>query len=218
VPFRSTFQQVLPIWAGIAAGVFLIVILLLFFAVIRNRASRRTDLPFSVSKNTAAETTYAVVLVGIIAGLSVGSYLFNVDDGAGAGTPAAKVVGPVANINVIAHRWCWRFEYAAAPVTVDGECTSGQYPTVVVPTGRTVDFALTSTDVVHAFWLPHFAAKRDVYPDHVNHLRMTFDRAGRWHGRCSEFCGTHHVTMDFWVRAVSPTEYQHFLDSGGIAA
>jgi cytochrome c oxidase subunit 2 len=66
-------------------------------------------------------------------------------------------------------------------------------------------------------WLPDFAAKRDVYPDHVNHLRLTFDHAGRWRGRCSEYCGTHHVTMDFFVRAVSPQDYQQFLNSGGTA-
>jgi len=41
---------------------------------------------------------------------------------------------------------------------------------------------------------------------------------GRWLGRCSEFCGTHHVDMDFYVRAVSPGEYQQWLQGGGTVA
>src|SRR5947209_16066305 len=100
-------------------------------------------------------------------------------------------------------------------VRVTGECSTGDFPTVVVPAGQPVEFDLTSQDVVHAFWLPDFAAKRDAYPDHINTLRMVFPQQGRWRGRCSEYCGTHHVTMDFYVQVVSPAQYQQFLHSGG---
>jgi cytochrome c oxidase subunit 2 len=78
-----------------------------------------------------------------------------------------------------------------------------------------VEFHITSHDVIHSFWLPDFAIKRDAFPDHVNTLRMVFPHEGRWRGRCSEYCGTHHVTMDFFVRVVSPAQYQQLLHSGG---
>jgi cytochrome c oxidase subunit 2 len=54
-------------------------------------------------------------------------------------------------------------------------------------------------------------------PDHVNTLTLTFDHTGQWLGRCSEYCGTHHVTMDFFVRAVPSDQYQQWLAHGGAA-
>jgi cytochrome c oxidase subunit 2 len=215
VPFRPEFDKILLIWSAGAAAVFVMVTGLLLFAIARNRASRRTELPFRASKNNPLEGAYAVALVGAIAALAVGSWVANSHLSNGEGTPASRVLAPVADIAVTAQRWCWSFGYSSAGVHVDSECIRDRVPTVVVPVGRTVDFALRSVDVVHAFWLPDFAAKRDVYPDHVNHLRITFPHAGVWAGRCSEFCGPFHHTMRFLVRALPPEQYQSFLDSGG---
>ncbi|PZS39507.1 MAG: cytochrome c oxidase subunit II [Pseudonocardiales bacterium] len=216
MPFRDVFDQVLGIWSVIAAVVFGLVIAILLVAIVRNRIKRRPTLPFVASKNTPLELGYVVVLGVIAAGLIVGSFLANsrLHDGVGL---AATATPPAARINVTAFRWCWDFAYQAAPVHVTGECAPGDVPTVVVAAGQPVEFDITSRDVVHAFWLPDFAVKRYAYPDHVNTLRMVFPRQGRWRGRCAEYCGTHHVTMDFYVKVVSPAQYQQFLHSGGTA-
>jgi cytochrome c oxidase subunit 2 len=211
------FDETLLIWSTGAATVFVLVTGLLMFAVARNRASRRAAPAFRTSKNHPVEAAYAVGLVGVIAALAVGSWVANSRLSQGEETPAAHV-GPVVHIDVAAQRWCWSFGYITGRAHLDSECTPQRVPTVVVPVGRTVDFALSSVDVVHAFWLPEFAAKRDVYPDHVNHLRMTFPRAGRWPGRCSEFCGPFHWTMRFFVRAVPAADYEKFMNSGRAGA
>jgi cytochrome c oxidase subunit 2 len=217
MPFSTVFDEVFRVWALIAGGVFVLVTGILLVAIILNRAKRREKLPFRASENEPLEIGYAVVLAGIVAFLVVGSFQASNRLDGGVGISEAEITTPAASIDVIAYRWCWDFIYRAVPVTVTGECTTGEYPTVVVPAGRPVEFNITSRDVVHAFWLPGFAAKRDAYPDHVNTLRMIFPQQGLFTGRCSEFCGTHHVTMDFHVRAVSPAEYQQFLDSAGAA-
>ncbi|RCW46090.1 cytochrome c oxidase subunit 2 [Halopolyspora algeriensis] len=216
MPFSTVFDQLFTVWAAIAGGVFVLVTGIVLVAVLINRAKRRRKLPFRASENKPVELGYVVVLAGIVAALFYGSYQANSALNHGKGL-AAETTTPAARIDVTAYRWCWDFAYQSAPVTVTGTCTTNDFPTVVVPAGQPVEFNLTSRDVVHAFWLPDFAAKRDAYPDHVNTLRMVFPEEGRWRGRCSEYCGTHHVTMDFYVRAVSPAEYQQYLDSGGAA-
>ncbi|MFN2536496.1 MAG: cytochrome c oxidase subunit II [Pseudonocardiaceae bacterium] len=215
VPFRNVFDQALAMWSAIAAIVFFLVSIILLGAIARNRANRRDTLPFQASKNTPLELGYVVALALIVGGLVFGSFLWNSRLHNGVGLAQAETA-PAARINVTAYRWCWEFAYQASPVRVTGECSTGDFPIVVVPAGQPVEFDLTSRDVVHAFWLPDFAAKRDAYPDHVNTLRMVFPQQGRWRGRCSEYCGTHHVTMDFYVQVVSPAQYQQFLHSGGV--
>ena len=217
MPFRPVFDQIFGIWSLIAAIVFVLVTGLLLVAIVRNRAKRREQLPFRASKNTPVELGYVVVLAVIAAGLVVGSFLANSRLHGGVGL-AAKTAAPATRITVTAYRWCWDFADQAAPVHETGQCSTGDFPTVVVPAGQPVEFDITSSDVVHGFWLPDFATKRLAYPDHVNTLRMVFPRQGRWRGRCSEYCGTHHVTMDFYVRVVSPAQYQQFLHSGSTAS
>ncbi|MDR7301436.1 cytochrome c oxidase subunit II [Haloactinomyces albus] len=216
MPFLKVFNQVFSVWATIAGIVFALVTVTLLVAIIRNRANRRANPPFRASKNNPLEVGYVVVLAGIAAALFYGSFQANSALNHGKGL-AAETTTPAAHIDVTAYRWCWEFSYQEAPVTVTGTCTARDFPTVVVPAGRPVEFNITSEDVVHAFWLPDFAVKRDAFPDHVNTLRMVFPEEGRWRGRCSEYCGTHHVTMDFYVRAVSPAEYQQYLQNGGAA-
>jgi cytochrome c oxidase subunit 2 len=220
MPFRPVFDQVLTIWAAVAGVVFALVCAILLVAIARNRAKRRDTLPIKRSENTPLEAGYVVVLGGIVAALVTGSLLANakLNNGVGLSEAEAKAAaGPaetVAEIDVTGFRWCWEFDYEAAPVTVTGECRGGDFPTIVVPAGQPVEFNLSSDDVLHSFWLPDFAVKRDAFPHHVNTLRMVFPEEGKWRGRCSEFCGTYHVTMDFYVRAVSPAEYEQFLQTG----
>jgi cytochrome c oxidase subunit 2 len=215
MPFRNVFDQALAVWSAIAGAVFVLVISILLVAIGRNRARRREGLPFSASKNAPVELGFVVILAAIVGALVFGSFVWNSRLHNGVGLAQTDSSPPAARINVTAFRWCWNFDYQSAPVHVTGKCTTGDFPTVVVPAGQPVEFDITSTDVVHALWLPDFAVKRDAYPDHVNTLRMVFPEQGRWRGRCSEYCGTHHVTMDFYVRVVSPAQYQQFLHSGG---
>ncbi len=215
MPFTSVFDRLLSVWASIAGAVFVLVGGILLVAIIRNRATRRDELPFRTSKNTPLELSYVVVLAVIAGGLIYGGFVANSKLNGGEGLAEAETTAPAAQVDVTAYRWCWEFSYRKSPVTTTGECTEREFPTVVVPAGKPVEFNITSDDVIHSFWLPDFAVKRDAYPGHTNTLRMKFPEEGRWRGRCSEYCGTHHVTMDFYVKVVSPQEYQQYLQSGG---
>jgi cytochrome c oxidase subunit 2 len=161
------------------------------------------------------EIGYAVALAGIAVFLIV--MTANANHRQEHVQEAARASGDAVRVDVTAFQWCWQFTHRDGPASETGTCQRdpATRPTLVVPIGRPVELRLTSRDVVHALWIPDLALKSDVYPDHTNVLATTFDHAGTWLGRCSEFCGSHHPTMEFWVRAVPEQEYQQYLASGG---
>src|SRR4051794_30436932 len=178
--FREVFEQVFTLQTLIAGGVFVLVVGVLVVVVARNRARKREHLPFAARENNALEIGVSVVLAGVAAFLVWVSLDANTRLGGGTGIAQATAGPPPPAIDVTAFRWCWDFSYRAAPIRVTGTCDNvADRPVVVVPAGQPVDFAITSRDVVHSFWVPEFGVKRDANPDHVNALRMEFPE-GRW--------------------------------------
>jgi cytochrome c oxidase subunit II len=96
--------------------------------------------------------------------------------------------------------------------------TSDEIPVLVLPTGKRIEFVLASSDVIHGFWVPEFLFKRDVLPNpKENHSDNVFqiseiEREGAFVGRCTEMCGTYHAMMNFEVRAVSPEDFQEYIE------
>ncbi|NIJ11850.1 cytochrome c oxidase subunit 2 [Saccharomonospora amisosensis] len=215
--FLEVFQRTLSWQAVVASVVFGLIALTLLgtLAVSRRRSPdrRRRD------SRPVLEGVYALLLAGT-AGVIVyvtASAHQEVRTGE-TGYHVSNRPGAV-RVDVTAFQWCWQFDYADTGKSVTGTCREGNegLPTLVVPTGRPVELRLTSNDVVHALWIPDLAVKLDTYPDHTNTLTMSFDREGRWLGRCAEFCGEHHPAMHFNVRAVAPQEYQQWLQQGPAA-
>ena len=211
---HGIFNDIFRLEIAIAGAVFAIIFVLLVVSLIRRRAGAQ-ERPSGPAHNTPLEVGYAVGLAAVAVFLIV--VTANANHREGQIQQAARTAPDVARIDVTAFQWCWQFRHLDGPATEDGTCTEdpSTRPVLVVPVGRPVELRLTSRDVVHALWIPDLAVKKDVYPDHTNSLAFTFDRPGQWLGRCSEFCGTHHATMDFYVRAVPEQEYQQYLASGG---
>ncbi|MCT1613098.1 aa3-type cytochrome oxidase subunit II [Corynebacterium sanguinis] len=95
--------------------------------------------------------------------------------------------------------------------------TTDEVPVLVLPTETPIEFRLASGDVSHAFWVPEFLFKRDVYAHpESNQQQRSFqieriDREGAFVGRCAEMCGTYHAMMNFEVRAVSPEDFRAYI-------
>ncbi len=85
-------------------------------------------------------------------------------------------------------------------------------PTLWLPKGETVQFVLTSRDVIHSFWVLPFLMKQDVIPGHVNRFEVTPNKEGTFRGKCAELCGADHSRMLFNVKVVSPERYQKHLE------
>jgi cytochrome c oxidase subunit 2 len=103
--------------------------------------------------------------------------------------------------------------------SVETQGSSAEIPVLVVPTGTRIQFNLASADVIHSFYVPQFAFKRDVMPNPVqNHTNYMFqitdiDRTGSFVGRCAEMCGDYHSMMNFEIRAVSPADFKTFIQA-----
>ncbi len=129
---------------------------------------------------------------------------------------------PDVKVNVTAFQWNWEFSYPEEGDTPSGgEVTtigsSEEVPILVLPTGQRVEFTIESADVIHAFWVPEFLFKRDVFPhpeknDSQNVFQISsIDKEGAFVGRCAEMCGTYHSAMNFEVRAVSPELFDRYV-------
>jgi cytochrome c oxidase subunit 2 len=89
--------------------------------------------------------------------------------------------------------------------------TGNPGPTLVLPEGETVQFVLTTRDVIHSFWVIPFLMKQDVIPGHTNTFEVTPTQQGTFLGKCAELCGVDHSRMLFNVEVVSPEEYDQYL-------
>ena len=87
----------------------------------------------------------------------------------------------------------------------------GPLPVLEIPAGETVQFNLTSQDVIHAFWVPEFLFKRDVIPGHPNHFEVTPTKTGTFIGHCTELCGLYHSRMLFVVKIVTPAQFHQWI-------
>ena len=104
---------------------------------------------------------------------------------------------------MVGHQWWWEFRYPELNITTANE--------VHIPVGQTVSFRMHTADVVHSFWPPRFAGKRDVFPNRETRLWFKAEEAGEYPGQCAEFCGIQHGRMAFRVKAQTPEEFQTWV-------
>jgi cytochrome c oxidase subunit 2 len=115
-------------------------------------------------------------------------------------------------VEVIGHQWWWEFRYPQYQVVTANE--------LYLPVGRTVNFTMTSKDVIHSFWIPSLSGKRDVMPNHTNYLWFSPDSSGSnaWNGACAEFCGTSHANMKFRTFTVAAADFESWAKHQAEAA
>jgi cytochrome c oxidase subunit II len=107
-------------------------------------------------------------------------------------------------VNVKAHKWWWEFTY---PASVAGTQFTTAYE-MHLPVGRPVEIDLTSTDVIHSFWVPSLHGKRDAFPGRHSSLFIQANEVGRFEGQCAEFCGVQHANMRFAVVVESAQAFE----------
>jgi cytochrome c oxidase subunit 2 len=94
-------------------------------------------------------------------------------------------------VNVTGYQWWWRVEYPNLGIVTANE--------IHMPVGSRLVIDLDSADVLHSFWVPKLAGKRDMIPNQENQLWFTADTPGIYHGHCAELCLGAHAYMRFRV-------------------
>ncbi len=106
-------------------------------------------------------------------------------------------------VEVVGHQYWWEIRYPGTRVVTANE--------LHIPAGEPVTLRLTSEDVIHSFWIPELAGKKDLVPGRENTLVIEADRPGTYYGQCAEFCGIQHANMATLVVAHPRDEYEAWL-------
>ncbi len=132
------------------------------------------------------------------------------------------------DIKVTGYQWKWQYEYLGEGVEFMSELTTSESAIynlepktefylsevnepLVLPIGKKIRFLLTAKDVIHAWWVPDLAVKRDAVPGFINETWAKIDEPGIYRGFCAELCGKGHAFMPIVVHAVSEEEYAVWL-------
>jgi cytochrome c oxidase subunit 2 len=191
--FRTT------LW--LATIVFIVVEAGLLWAIYRYRGKPDDAEPKQVHGSTIMEITWTIIPALVLAVVAVPTVKTIFDT---AKVPATSPDGQAPlKVEVIGHQWWWEFRYPELGIT-----TANQ---LHVPVGRTVDLRMKTVDVLHSFWIPQFAGKRDVFPNRETRLWFTAKETGEFPGACAEFCGLQHARMDFYVMVNTPEEFAEWV-------
>ncbi len=112
-------------------------------------------------------------------------------------------------VAVTGQQFAWSFQYPPS-VTGSAPVSSTQ---LYLPEGESVNFAMQSKDVIHAFWIPAFRLQEDVVPGITTSYRATPDRLGTYPIVCNLLCGLGHSLMRATVHVVPAAQFQAWLKS-----
>jgi cytochrome c oxidase subunit 2 len=143
----------------------------------------------------AVAATIVILLVFFVTDMSVGRTLTLV--------PTRHPL----TIEVVGHQWWWEVTYA--DTSPHGRFTTANE--IHIPVGEPVLFVLTAADVIHSFWVPNLAGKKDLIPGYTQSVWFQADTAGLYRGQCAEFCGAQHAKMAMHIVAQPKHEYQRWV-------
>jgi len=131
-------------------------------------------------------------------------------------------------VKVIGSQWRWTYEYMEDDIKivsnlVPKEKAGDMYlravdDHLVIPINTQVRFLHTATDVLHSWWVPALAIKKDSIPGYINETYTNADTEGTYYGQCAENCGTGHAFMPIKVEVLSKEKYAVWLEGRKAAA
>jgi len=105
------------------------------------------------------------------------------------------------DINVVAAKWSWSFEYPNGYVDND----------LHVPVDQPVRLTMRSKDVIHSLFIPDFRVKMDVVPGRYSTIWFQAPDPGDYGLYCTAYCGTGHSDMLARVIVHKPGEFEKWL-------
>ena len=131
-------------------------------------------------------------------------------------------------VKVTASQWKWQYEYpeenirfvstiATAQDQIHNREAKGEHylqevdNPLILPTNKKVRILLTSTDVIHSWWVPSFGVKRDAVPGYLREMWVNIEKPGIYRGQCAQLCGDGHAFMPIVVEAVAETQFNEWV-------
>ncbi len=209
----------------ICATIFVVVFVPMGIALVRHRKSAGAQAA-KFHDNLRLEIVWTIIPCLILVGMAwpATKLIIAMKD-----TSAAELT-----IKVTGHQWKWEYEYLgdgirflSNPSTpqdqIAGTQARGEHyllevdRPLVVPAGKKIRLVMTSSDVIHSWWLPALGVKQDAVPGFIRDAWFRADAPGTYRGQCAELCGIGHAFMPVVVEAVDDARYAAWKDEQKIA-
>jgi len=219
--------HMLMYWWCVAIAVF--VFGWMIYSIVRFRKSAGAVADAKLVHNTIAEVIWTVlpVLILIIMAVPAARTLIQTED----------ATNTELTIRVTGYQWKWGYEYVDTGVTLFStldrasnaarQLGSGLDPyqvpnyllnvdhPLVVPAGVKVRLLVTAQDVIHSWWVPALAIKKDAIPGFLNEAWFKIDTGmtGLFRGQCAELCGRDHGFMPIVIDVRSKADFAAWMQT-----
>jgi cytochrome c oxidase subunit 2 len=176
---------------------FVLIVGLIVVFVRRYRRRSEDEITPHITHNQVLEIAWSVIPLIILIGIFFWGF-------------HGYVVAQIApansiEIQIVAKKWQWQFEYP------DGLRTLNE---LSVPLNRPVRLVMSSEDVIHSFYVPGFRIKKDVLPNRYTEAWFNATRPGTYQIMCAEYCGKGHSDMLAKINVLDDAGYQKWLIEG----
>nr|WP_163836628.1 cytochrome c oxidase subunit II [Spartinivicinus ruber] len=215
---RSIYDLHMTIfWICVAIGV--VVFGVMFWSMLMHRKSLGAK-PAAFHENTLVEVIWTAIPFLILVSMAVPATqtLIQVYD-----TKESDI-----DIQITGYQWKWHYKYLTDDVgffsnlstpraEIANEEPKGDHyllevdEPLVVPVNKKIRFLITANDVIHSWWVPQLAVKKDAIPGFINEAWTRIEEPGIYRGQCAELCGKDHGFMPIVVEAKSAEDYQAWL-------
>lgn len=197
----------------------------MLYSIIFHRKSRGVK-PATFHESLKVEIAWTAVPFLILIGMAIpaAQTLMDMEDAS----------APDVSVQVTGSQWKWHYKYldnnvefysllATPREQINNKWDKGKNyllevdRPLVIPTGQKVRFLITSDDVIHSWWVPDFAVKKDANPGFINEAWTRVDKPGIYRGQCAELCGKDHAFMPVVVIAKEPAEYEAWVQEQELA-
>ena len=215
----------------ITAIIFFAVLAIMIYSIFAHRKSKSYKAVADKAPSTAVEIFWTLIPFAIlllidfvIMGIPAYHSVIMMEDTRDKANMVIKITGS---------QWRWQYEYLDGPaqgikfvsnLSTPKEQTDKGFEGkkdenyllevdhhLVLPVGEKVRILMTSTDVLHNWWVPQFGSSRVAVPGFLRETWVQVDRAGTYRGQCKELCGKGHGYMPIVVDAVSEDEYKTWI-------
>ncbi|MEM7503694.1 MAG: cytochrome c oxidase subunit II [Pseudomonadota bacterium] len=196
----------------------------MIYSIFAHRKSKGVE-PAKFSHSMKAEVIWTVIpiIILLVMAIPAAETLIKIED----------TRDPDLTIVATGYQWKWHYRYqdqdlayfsslartsanarrknsGIDPFSVENYLLDVDNP-LVVPRGQKVRLLITSNDVLHAWWVPELAIKKDAIPGFMNETWFRANETGVFRGQCAELCGMDHGFMPIVVEVVEPEEYTAWL-------
>ena len=195
----------------------------MFYSIYHHRKSKGHEAA-QFHENTTVEIIWTIIPTLILIGMAI---------------PATKTMLELADvqksdmtIQITGKQWYWDYKYLDNDIHFESHLDEASEKAhrikganlnavanyllavdkpLVIPVKKKIRFVLTSSDVIHSWWLPDLGWKKDANPGFINEAWTSVDKAGVYRGQCTELCGRDHGFMPIVVVALEQPDYDAWV-------